>query len=123
MNIASADTRPLALQVADGELMLVASDVNVLLDAIERLAEGMRESFLHHHHQPGVLEALQTRSAELESLLYALATPARSLADPPLEITSVRARLLREVLADITGYQRGELTPGLRELRRVLSGL
>jgi len=34
VNIASADTRPLALQVADGELMLVASDVNALLDAI-----------------------------------------------------------------------------------------
>jgi len=122
VNLASAETRPLALQVGDGELLLVASDVNVLLDAIERLAEGMRESFLHHQ-QPGVLEALLTRSAELESLQDALATPARSLADPPLEITRVRARLLREVLADITGYQRGELTPGLRDLRRVLSEL
>ena len=122
MNLASAETRPLALQVGDGELLLVASDVNVLLDAIERLAEGMREAFLHHQ-QPGVLEALLTRSAELESLQDALATPARSLADPPLEITRVRARLLREVLADITGYQRGELTPGLRDLRRVLSEL
>ena len=120
METTSTDTRPLALQVADGELMLVASDVNVLLDAIERLAEGMRESFLQHH-QPGVAEALETRSAELASLQEALATPARSLADPPLEITRVRARLLREVLADITGYQRGELTPGLRDLRRVLS--
>ena len=122
MNVASAETRPLALQVGDGELLLVASDVNVLLDAIERLAEGMRESCLHHQ-QPGVLEALLTRSAELESLQDALATPARSLADPPLEITRVRARLLREVLAEITGYQRGELTPGLRDLRRVLSEL
>ena len=122
MNVASAETRPLALQVGDGELLLVASDVNVLLDAIERLAEGMRESCLYHQ-QPGVLEALLTRSAELESLQDALATPARSLADPPLEITRVRARLLREVLADITGYQRGELTPGLRDLRRVLSEL
>ena len=122
MNVASAETRPLALQVGDGELILVASDVNVLLDAIERLAEGMRESCLYHQ-QPGVLEALLTRSAELESLQDALATPARSLADPPLEITRVRARLLREVLADITGYQRGELTPGLRDLRRVLSEL
>ena len=122
MNVASAETRPLALQVGDGELLLVASDVNVLLDAIERLAEGMREASLHRR-QPGVLEALQTRSDELESLQEALATPARSLADPPLEITRVRARLLREVLADITGYQRGELTPGLRDLRRVLSEL
>jgi len=122
VNLASAETRPLALQVGDGELLLVASDVNVLLDAIERLAEGMRESCLYHQ-QPGVLEALLTRSAELESLQDALATPARSLADPPLEITRVRARLLREVLADITGYQRGELTPGLRDLRRVLSEL
>jgi hypothetical protein len=122
VNVASPETRPLALLVGDGEFLLVASDVNVLLDAIERLAEGMREAFLHHQ-QPGVLDALKTRSAELESLQVALATPARSLADPPLEITRMHARLLREVLADITGYQRGELTPGLRDLRRVLSEL
>jgi hypothetical protein len=122
VNTASTDIRPLALQVGADEILLVASDVSVLVDGIERLAEGMRESFLHHR-QPGVLEALQARSAEFESLQDALATPARSLADPPLAITRDRARLLREVLADITGYQRGELTPGLRDLRRLLSEL
>ena len=31
------------------------------------------------------------------------------------------ASLLRSVLADITGYQRGDLTLGLRELRDILS--
>jgi hypothetical protein len=120
VNTISIGTRPLVLQVGDGEIVLVASDVSVLLDAIERLADGMRESFLHHQ-QPGVLEALRAQAAQLESLRDALATPNRSLLDPPLEVTHDRARLLREVLADITGYQRGDLTPGLRDLRRLLS--
>jgi hypothetical protein len=116
----SITTRPLALQVGDGEIVLVASDVSVLLDAIERLGDGMRESFLHHR-QPGVLDALHAQAEQLESLQDALTTPNRSLAHPPLEVTRDRARLLREVLADITGYQRGDLTPGLRDLRRLLS--
>jgi hypothetical protein len=120
VSITSNETRPLALQAGDAEIVLVASDVNVLLGAIERLGGGMRESFLHHR-QPGVLEALHARASELESLERALATQARSLADPPLEVTRDRARLLREVLADITGYQRGDLTPGLRDLRRLIS--
>jgi hypothetical protein len=123
MSSASIDVRPLALDVGDEEVILVASDVDALLDAITRIAEGMRESFLQHRHQAGVLEVLRARAAELEALWDALAAPTRSLVDPPLEVTRDRARLLREVLADITGYQRGELTPGLRELRRLLSAL
>jgi hypothetical protein len=43
------------------------------------------------------------------------------MGDGMREVTRDRARLLREVLADITGYQRGDLTPGLRDLRRLLS--
>jgi hypothetical protein len=37
------------------------------------------------------------------------------------EITRDHGRLLRQVLADISGYQRGELTASMRELRRILS--
>ena len=39
----------------------------------------------------------------------------------PFKLGVAERGLLRGVLSDITGYQRGDLTPALRELRQVVS--
>jgi hypothetical protein len=67
MNSASTDTRPLALAVGDAEVVLVGVDVDVLLDGIERIADGMRELFLREQ-RPGVLESLKVRADDFEAL-------------------------------------------------------
>ena len=113
--------RPLPLQVGDVYLILVPDDVNAILAGIGKLADGMRNANAGQDMRPGAEKALGTYLDELAALQQALTAPASSLADPPFEVTRDRARLLRLVLADITGYQRGDLTPGLRELRRLLS--
>ena len=57
---------------------------------------------------------------ELGTLRDELVAASSSLFAPPLRIEGDEARLLRNVLLDLTGYQRVELTPGLRELQQLL---
>jgi hypothetical protein len=113
-------TKPLSVRIGSINLILVAADVNLLIEAAGRLAEGMRQT--HEREGPATTaESLRLHLAELESLREVLANAAGSPADPPLAITRERARLLRQVMADVTGYQRGELTVSLRELRQILT--
>jgi hypothetical protein len=49
-----------------------------------------------------------------------LVSSSTSLAGPPLKLERRIARLLRDVIADMRGYQRMDLTAGLIELRRML---
>ena len=121
MDSVSRRQRPLPLQVGDVYLILVPDDVNAILAGIGKLADGMRNANAGQDVRPGAEKALGTYLDELAALQQALTAPASSLADPPFEVTRDRARLLRLVLADITGYQRGDLTPALRELRHLLS--
>ena len=59
--------------------------------------------------------------ASLDAFIDSLATAALTLADPPLEIAAPgNWAIVRQLLAEIRGYQRGELTPGLQELRNEL---
>jgi hypothetical protein len=120
MESGSRRTKPLPVRIGSVNLILVAADVNLLIEAAERLAQGMQQTHEREGHA-GTAESLRLHLAELESLQEALASACGSLADPPLEISRERARLLRQVMADVTGYQRGELTVPLRELRQILT--
>lgn len=113
-------SRPLALQIGSNEVLLLAGDVNALVTGTTALIDGMERSH-RDSDQPGIADTLQTHLAELEALRGILATAAGSLADPPLELTQQQANNLRQVLADLAGYQRGNLTQALRELRHALS--
>jgi hypothetical protein len=96
--------RPLSLRLAAGSIALSAGDVNLVLQGIDALVEGPHASHL----------------GELVTLRDELVTASASLFAPPLRIDADEARLLRNVLLDLTGYQRVELTSGLRELQQLL---
>lgn len=96
--------RPLSLRLAAGSIALSAGDVNLVLQGIDALVDGPHPS----------------RLGELRTLRDELATGSSWLFAPPLRIGPDEARLLRNVLLDLTGYQRVELTPGLRELQQLL---
>jgi hypothetical protein len=113
-------TRPLALRVGVNGVVLDAAEVNLLVGSIERLVDGMRRAHLGSS-RPGAAEALRAHLEELESLQQALLSSSLTLLDPPLELDKGRALLVRQVLSDIVGYQRGELAGGLRELRQALA--
>jgi hypothetical protein len=96
--------RPLSLRLATGSIALSAGDVNLVLQGIDALVDGPHPSHL----------------GELATLREELLSASPSLLGPPLRIGTDEARLLRNVLLDLTGYQRVELTSGLRELQQLL---
>jgi hypothetical protein len=111
-------TRPLPVRVGAVEVILLAEDVNALLESVDNLVASTYKSL----EKAGATHEIGRRSIdELEELGERLATSGGRFGDPPLEIDNDGSRLLRKVLADIDGYQRRELTPGLRELRALLS--
>jgi hypothetical protein len=99
-----ARARPLSLRLATGSVALSPADVNLLLAGIDALIDGPHASHL----------------AELERLQTELLTSSGSLLGPQLRIGDDEGRLLRNVLVDLTGYQRVDLTAGLSELRQLL---
>lgn len=101
------------------ELVLPAADANLLLDAIDQLVDGMQNA-RWDPDLPGVVEALNAHVERLHDLQVVLLTSSSSLTDPPLKLDRRLSRLLRDVLADMRGYQRTDLTAGLIELRRML---
>ena len=111
--------RPLPMRRGAFELVLPADDANMLLDAIDRLVEGMQKS-RWDEDLPGVMEALNAHVERLHDLQDVLVNSSSSLAGPPLKLERRIARLLRDVIGDMRGYQRIDLTPGLIELRRIL---
>ena len=111
--------RPLLMRRGVFELVLPADDANMLLDAIDRLVEGMQKS-RWDEDLPGVVEALNAHVERLRGLQEVLLSSSSSLAGPPLKLERRIARLLRDVIADMRGYQRIDLTAGLSELRRML---
>lgn len=96
--------RPLSLRLDGGSIALSAGDVNLVLQGIDALVDGPHASHL----------------GELGTLREELVNASSSLLAPPLRIAADEARLLRNVLLDLTGYQRVELTSGLRELQQLL---
>jgi hypothetical protein len=112
--------RPLPVLVGGVEVILLAEDVNVLLESVDNLVASTHKS-LERAGATRLHEVAQRSIDELEELGDRLATAGGRLGDPPLEIDQDRSRVMRKVLADIDGYQRRELTPGLRELRTLLA--
>jgi hypothetical protein len=111
---------PLVLRVAEGEVVLLASDldlldraINFLGVAIERARSGSGPASSDETVTCGVL-------AELAALKTLLDSPARRFVDPPLEPTRAQNGLLRQALAELGGYHRIDLPPALRELRSLL---
>jgi hypothetical protein len=110
------------LLVARGELhvSLRAGDIDALVDAIDLMVDGVRKAYAREEDRPGFAETLEAHVGDLEGLRRKLVASFRqrgSIWSPAVS----EASLLRSVLSDITGYQRGDLTPGLRELREILS--
>lgn len=103
--------RPLSVQIGGLHLVLSSGDLKVLVDTIDRLVEQMLES-----RATGVLDDVEA----LQKLRQTFTNSSGSLADPPLRLDKTEIRLVRALLDDITGYRRGDLTPGLRQLRQLL---
>jgi hypothetical protein len=114
----SPRTRPLPLRVGDGEVILLADDVNQLVESADKLVAATYESLKRSGAEHDVS---QKAIDELESISEVLTTEGLRFGDPPVEVDRDRARVLRQLLADIDGYQRRELTPGLLDLRRQLT--
>ena len=120
--VLETDDRLRTLFVKRGELhvSLSSRDIEVLVNAIDLMADGVRKAYASEEARPGFAETLEAHVGDLEGLRRKLVS--HSGRQLPAWNPGVSERgLLRGVLADITGYQRGDLTPGLRELRDILS--
>jgi len=111
--------RTLVVKRGQLHVSLPSDDIDALLRAIDVMVDGVRKAHAREQDRPGFSETLQAHVVDLEGLRRKLL--ASSGTRFPWSPAVTEASLLRSVLADITGYQRGDLTPALRELRRVLS--
>jgi hypothetical protein len=116
-----ARTRPLALLIGDEELILLGNDVNALVESIDKLIAATYDALRRSGADGSRVEISQQAIKDYEELAEVLSTSGSRLGDPPVEIDRERARLLRQVVADLDGYQRRELTPGLLDLRKRLA--
>jgi hypothetical protein len=106
-------TSPLALRAGEHEVVLLPADVNALVDGMDRLVASVSRSAGSGRVSSGVsLRAVESIGA-LRTLLDSSTS---RLTDPPVELDRDSARLLRQVLADLSGYQKADLTRGLRDL-------
>lgn len=111
---------PLTLRVGPDELILLAKETNMLLDAVDSLAETI-ERQLERSSRPDddlVSRAVIEELGELAALLESSAT---RFSDPPLELTPSQLRHVRQALSDLAGYHRTDLPPGLVDLRARLA--
>lgn len=114
-------TRPLPLLIGGDELILLGDDVNSLIESIDKLIAATYDALRRAGANDSRIEISQQAITEYEELAVVLSTAEARLGDPPVEIDAERARLLRQVVADLDGYQRRELTPGLLDLRKRLA--
>ena len=96
---------------------MLAVDVNALIEAMERLIETSEEAL---EQAPDASPVSRAALDDLDRLATTLATASPGLTDPPISLDRTGARGLRNAMVDLAGYQRGELTPGLRDLRRLV---
>jgi hypothetical protein len=111
--------RTLLIQRGGLRVSLQSDDIDALLQAIDVMVDGVRKAYAREQDRPGFAETLEAHVFDLEGLRRKLL--ASSGTRFPWSPGVTDASLLRSVLADITGYQRGDLTPTLRELRDILS--
>jgi len=111
-------TGPLVLRIGRREVILLAGDVRLLLDAADVLADAIANEADRAH---GRWDASAHAVAELDALKGALTRAPGGVLAPAVEVDAAAARLLQRVTADMAGYQRSELTPGLHDLRHALA--
>lgn len=105
---------------------MTAADVNLLIEGAIELARGARNahaqrSIADDHLKEHLGELVEAHLSELIALAEELAAASPLPLDPPLHLTRAKAQLLRQVISDLGGYQRRDLTPGLRMLRQILT--
>jgi len=111
--------RTLLIKRGELHVSLQSHDIDALLQAIDVMVDGVRNAHARAEDRPGFSETLEAHVFDLEGLRRKLI--ASSGTRFPWSPAVTEASLLRSVLTDITGYQRSDLTPGLRELRDILS--
>lgn len=113
--------RPLALSIGGEELILLGDDVNAVVQSIDKLIGTTYEALRRSGANESRIEVSRKAIADYEKLADVLCAAGSRLGDPPVEIDREHARLLRQAVADLDGYQRRELTPGLLDLRKRLA--
>jgi hypothetical protein len=108
------------VRVGEDELILLADDVDTIIAGADKLAAATRESSKRARSSHARQVAEQVID-DLEALAVLLESSGTRLNDPPVELDRDRARLMRQILADIEGYQRRELSPVLRDLRQLVA--
>jgi len=112
---------PLTILVGQTELTLVSSEVNVLIDGMREWRQMLaRQLEQVRRDKPQALEATTRRIGRIEQLEELLAGTSSRLGDAPLTFDADQSDLVQETLGEISGYQRGELTGGLKDLRMAL---
>jgi hypothetical protein len=112
---------PLALQIRATELTLLADDVNTLIEAARLWSDSLTQQREQARHERAEgYEVFEPLLETLASLRETLATAPSGLLDPPLLVDEAQLHLLRQLLDEMVGYQRRELTPGLAELKVAL---
>jgi hypothetical protein len=112
---------PLTILVGQVELTLVSSEVNTLIDGMREWRQMLsRQLDQLRRDKPQALEATTRRIGRIEQLEELLAGKSSRLGDPPLMFDADQTDLVQETLGEISGYQRGELTGGLKDLRMAL---
>jgi hypothetical protein len=120
-------TEPLVIRRGIRETTLAASEVNLLIEGAQELARGARNAHDQRqveddHLREHLDELLHGHVSELTALAEELASASPSPQDPPMDVTRAQGRLIRQVMSDLSGYQRRDLTTALRQLRQILSG-
>ena len=99
-------------------MTLTASDINALVSGMEVWRHSLTKQVEQlGPDKPEAHGAAMRRIGRLEELEELLIRQPSGLTDPPLELDADHASLVQEALGELTGYQRGELTGGLRELK------
>ena len=111
---AAGRTSPLALRAGGHEVVLLPADVNTLIAGMDRLVETVTAKL--EHAAPADAEVPRRALEGVFTLRGLLEASTSRLTDPPVEITRETARVLRQVMGDLSGYQKSDLTRGLREL-------
>ena len=121
MDTAGRRTEPLSLRIGACDLTLVATDVNVLIDALRAECGVLKRRLVQlEREQPQSLEAATRSIGRLTQLAETFANAPSCAGEPPLELEGVQAHLVDDALSELRSHQRRELTSGLAELKRAL---
>jgi hypothetical protein len=114
--VTSLRSQPLSIQVQTGELMLPARDVDAVVSGARLWAQDLAQRAEKAHERVGDVELAAEAGLSVDRLTETLVGAPFGLREPALALSADDVRTLRKVLAEMVGYQRVELSPGLRQL-------